>query len=103
MFLSQYTPHLLTAASLFLAIFLHARHTRMSLWGISWRSAVGSAVLALVVIFLIHDNYLGLAAEVSATEHFNAVLMVGVLSFVYGLILALLVGYVMKLAPSFFD
>ncbi|GHA15762.1 hypothetical protein GCM10008090_26690 [Arenicella chitinivorans] len=103
MFLSQYTPHLLTAGSLFVAIYLHARQSRLSFWQLSLWSAVGSAVLAITVIFFIHDNYLNLPVEVSALERLYAILMVCVLSFVYGLILALLVGYVMKLAPSFFD
>lgn len=103
MSLAQYTPHLITAGSLFLAIFLHARQTQMSVWRISWRSASGSALIAVVVIFFVNDNYLNLSGDVPILDHLSAIFVVGALSFVYGLILALLVGYVIKLAPSFFD
>lgn len=103
MFLTQYTPHLLTAVSLFLAIFLHARQTTLSLWGTSWRSAFASAFVAVLVIFVVHDNYLNFEVAPSLSEQVYAFTIVAMISFTYSLVLALLVGYVIKLAPSFFD
>lgn len=98
----HYTPHLLTASSLFLAIFLHAR-PRSGYWKASILSALLTALLAIIVIFGLHQNYLQLVEPISLFDRLSVIVSVAVLGFSYGLVLALLVGYVLKIAPSFFD
>jgi hypothetical protein len=103
MLLDHYTPHLLAGASLFLAIFLHWRCPN-AFWKPSLQSAGITAVLAMLVIFVLHENYLNL--ETASSDWIDLGKAVGLVvfsGFAYGLIVAILVGYVVKLAPSFFD
>lgn len=103
MILAEYTPHILTGASLFLSIFIHWKAPR-GYWKPSFVSAGLTALLALLLIFVLQDNYLNIDSDaVLKTDWSLPIAAVAGLGFCYGLIIALLIGYVMKVAPSFFD
>jgi len=103
MTLTHYTPHILSAASLFLSIYIHWR-MQQYYWRPSLISGLCSAIVALLLIFVLQDNYLNLNSnQMSVFGWGVAVMCVAGLAFCYGFIIALLTGYVIKFAPSFFD
>ncbi|RBP50859.1 hypothetical protein [Arenicella xantha] len=100
--LEYYTPHFITAVSLFLSVYLHAKPGSVY-WKASLISGLITAALATLVIFALHDNYLQLVEPISLFDHTSLIVTVAALGFGYGFVMALLVGYVLIFAPSFFD
>jgi len=100
---AQITPILITGTSIFVSIFFHWRDQKR-FWRPTLISGLMAAIAALVVIFLFQDNYLNFEVNQTDSSQFTlAAVAVAGLGFFYGLIISALIGYVLKIAPSFFD
>jgi len=101
--LSEYTPHVIAGAALFLSIYLHWK-TPKTYWRPTLVSGVLTGLVALVLIFVFQENYLNMNVKaLSLGNYWSAIVMVFCLAFCYAIVVAALVGYVIKIAPSFFD
>lgn len=103
MSLAEYTPHILTGASLFFSIFIHWKMHK-TYWKPSFISGASTALFALFLIFFLQENYLNMNSAISSPSDWGvAGFAVAGFGFSYGFIIAVLIGYVIKVSPSFFD
>ena len=95
-FLAEYTPHLITSVAIFSAILCHWTWPKR-FWKPSLLSAALSSVAAYVLfVFVPRKNEDNLVQEFSYLSE-----AIG-FAFISGFVVAMLVGYLMKFAPSLF-
>jgi len=100
---AQATPLIITGLSMFMSMLVHWL-TPGKFWWPTLLSGLATAVGALLVVFLMQDNYLVLeAGEDTSRESMLAGLIVAGFGFAYGVIVSVFLGFMLKVAPSFFD
>jgi len=95
-FLSQYTAHLITAIAIFAAIFTHWYWPKRFWLPCSWAAILSSATAAILFKFVPR------AINGELLHEIPTILPIVGFAAVSSFVLAMLVGYLMKFAPSLF-
>ncbi len=100
---SETVPLVITGLSMFISIVFHWRNQRRFLLPTLF-SGAATAFIALCMIFLVQEDYLNFGiGEQTLNSLALAVLLVAGSGFVYGVLISAFIGYLLKVAPSFFD